>query len=137
VRRSAVGGALLALGVLAAGVVVAFSIGRFPVALDKLWRALWSAATGDASGLEPAVETVVLRVRGPRVLAAIAVGAALSVAGAAFQGLFRNPLVSPDILVRHRGRRSARCWASTSRSACSASSSPRLPAGSPPSGWST
>jgi len=37
-------------------------------------------------------------VRGPRVLAAVLVGAALAVAGTAFQGLFRNPLVSPDIL---------------------------------------
>jgi len=37
-------------------------------------------------------------VRGPRVLAAVLVGAGLSLAGAAFQGLFRNPLVSPDIL---------------------------------------
>jgi iron complex transport system permease protein len=45
-----------------------------------------------------AVENVVLLVRGPRVLAAVMVGAALAVAGTAFQGLFRNPLVSPDIL---------------------------------------
>src|SRR5262249_6744179 len=37
-------------------------------------------------------------VRGPRVVAAALVGAALAVAGTAFQGLFRNPLVSPDIL---------------------------------------
>ncbi len=36
--------------------------------------------------------------RGPRVLAALIVGAALATAGAAYQGLFRNPLVSPDIL---------------------------------------
>jgi iron complex transport system permease protein len=41
---------------------------------------------------------VLLHVRGPRVLAAVLVGAALSVAGTAFQGLFRNPLVSPDLL---------------------------------------
>ncbi len=34
----------------------------------------------------------------PRIAAAILIGAALSVAGTAFQGLFRNPLVSPDIL---------------------------------------
>jgi iron complex transport system permease protein len=40
----------------------------------------------------------VLLVRGPRVVAAVLVGAALAVAGTAFQGLFRNPLVSPDIL---------------------------------------
>ena len=45
-----------------------------------------------------AVENVILQVRGPRVLAALLVGAALAVAGTAFQGLFRNPLVSPDIL---------------------------------------
>ena len=41
---------------------------------------------------------MILLVRGPRVIAAVLVGAALAVAGAAFQGLFRNPLVSPDIL---------------------------------------
>jgi iron complex transport system permease protein len=40
----------------------------------------------------------VFRIRGPRVLAAIAVGATLAAAGAAYQGLFRNPLVSPDLL---------------------------------------
>jgi iron complex transport system permease protein len=44
------------------------------------------------------VESVILQVRGPRVLAGVLVGAALAVAGTAFQGLFRNPLVSPDIL---------------------------------------
>ena len=41
---------------------------------------------------------MVWKVRGPRVLAAIAIGATLAAAGAAYQGLFRNPLVSPDIL---------------------------------------
>jgi iron complex transport system permease protein len=44
------------------------------------------------------VETVVLQVRGPRILAALLVGAALAAAGTAYQGMFRNPLVSPDIL---------------------------------------
>ena len=53
------------------------------------------ASVADVS---PAVESVILQVRGPRVLAAMLVGAALAVAGTAFQGLFRNPLVSPDIL---------------------------------------
>ena len=41
---------------------------------------------------------MILYIRGPRVIAAVLVGAALAVAGTAFQGLFRNPLVSPDIL---------------------------------------
>ena len=48
--------------------------------------------------MPPAVENVILHIRGPRVIAAVLVGAALAVAGTAFQGLFRNPLVSPDIL---------------------------------------
>ncbi|ADN37501.1 transport system permease protein [Methanolacinia petrolearia DSM 11571] len=43
-------------------------------------------------------ETVLFNIRLPRILGAALVGAALAVAGAAFQGLFKNPLVSPDIL---------------------------------------
>jgi iron complex transport system permease protein len=45
-----------------------------------------------------AMQTVVMQVRLPRVLAALMIGAGLSVSGAAFQGVFRNPLVSPFIL---------------------------------------
>jgi iron complex transport system permease protein len=44
------------------------------------------------------LETVVFGIRAPRIAGAILVGAALAAAGAAYQGLFRNPLVSPDIL---------------------------------------
>jgi iron complex transport system permease protein len=46
----------------------------------------------------PTLEAVVFDVRLPRLLAGLIVGAGLSVAGASFQGLFRNPLVSPHIL---------------------------------------
>lgn len=92
-RRSAWPGVLVAAALLIVAVVLAFTVGRFPVApLDAL-RVL----AGDAS-LPPAVQNVVLQIRGPRIVAALAVGAALALAGAAFQGLFRNPLVSPDIL---------------------------------------
>jgi iron complex transport system permease protein len=44
------------------------------------------------------LESVLFDVRLPRLLAGILVGAGLSISGAAFQGLFRNPLVSPHIL---------------------------------------
>ena len=83
---AAAGGALLAL------VVVAFAVGRYPVSLSELG----SLAIG--SGVTANVETVLLQVRGPRVLAALLVGAGLAAAGSAYQGMFRNPLVSPDIL---------------------------------------
>jgi len=46
----------------------------------------------------PTIETVILSVRLPRLLAGLLVGAGLSISGASFQGLFRNPLVSPHIL---------------------------------------
>src|SRR5512137_1766352 len=87
-----------AIAVLAALVAWSFSVGRFPVAPGDAWNALWSALSGTESGLAKNVEAVVLQVRGPRVVAALVVGAALAAAGAAYQNLFRNPLVSPDIL---------------------------------------
>jgi iron complex transport system permease protein len=92
---AAVALAALALGVL---VVLAFAVGRFPVAPGDFAAVAWAWVSGGASGVPDTVQTVVLNVRGPRILAAIVVGAALSAAGAAYQSLFRNPLVSPDIL---------------------------------------
>ncbi len=46
----------------------------------------------------PTLESIIFDVRVPRLLAGILVGSGLSISGAAFQGLFRNPLVSPHIL---------------------------------------
>ncbi len=65
---------------------------------NELLRLLWFKVSGTPSGLPETVETVVFKVRGPRVLASMMVGGALAVSGAVYQGLFRNPLVSPDIL---------------------------------------
>jgi iron complex transport system permease protein len=80
------GAALLALTLLA------FAVGRYPVTLPEIVSLVLGRDV-------PAnVQTVVLQVRGPRVLAALLVGAALAAAGTAYQGMFKNPLVSPDIL---------------------------------------
>src|SRR3954462_1626994 len=96
--RTFLPGLFIALGVLALGLVVAFTVGRYPVTLAELADVLLSRVTGRPSAASATVENVGLLVRGPRVLAAVMIGAALAVAGTAFQGLFRNPLVSPDIL---------------------------------------
>jgi iron complex transport system permease protein len=86
----------LLFGLLLLAVLLAAGIGpyRIPPAeiLAVLARRVVAGEAGDAA------ETVLLRIRLPRVLAAVMVGAALSAAGAAYQSLFRNPLVSPDIL---------------------------------------
>jgi iron complex transport system permease protein len=91
-------GLIIALGLFAVGVLVAFTVGRYPVTLAEFIEVLVSRLGGRDATVSPAVENVVLLVRGPRVIAAALVGAALAVAGTAFQGIFRNPLVSPDIL---------------------------------------
>jgi iron complex transport system permease protein len=96
------GGGLLRLGVpllaLLLLFVASFALGKFPVAPHDLLAVLWAKLTGSASGVPPAVETVVWQIRLPRIAAAVLIGAALAAAGATYQGLFRNPLVSPDIL---------------------------------------
>jgi len=97
-RRSRALGFALAGGLLIALGLAAFSVGRYPIAPGDLAALLWAKLSGAPHGLPPAAESVVFKVRGPRILASIAVGAALAAAGAAYQGLFRNPLVSPDML---------------------------------------
>ncbi len=97
-RFGASGGLAIGLILVLATIAAAFSVGRFPVGLLDLVSAISARLTGQPSGLSPAAEAVIFNIRGPRVLAALLCGAALAVAGAAFQGLFRNPLVSPDIL---------------------------------------
>ncbi len=89
---------LAAAGALLALVVTAFAVGHYPVSIGELMTLIAAKLTGAPHDLAPNVETVVLQVRGPRVIAAVLVGAALAAAGTAYQGMFRNPLVSPDIL---------------------------------------
>jgi iron complex transport system permease protein len=84
--------------VLIAGLLLAFTVGRYPVSLADFVHVMFAKATGASASVPDAIQNVILQVRGPRVLAAAMIGAALAVAGTAFQGLFRNPLVSPDIL---------------------------------------
>ena len=97
-KPSAASGVVIAIAVLGVGLVISFTVGRFPVSAVEVVDVFWSRLIGRPSSAPPAAENVILLVRGPRVLAAMLVGGALAVSGAAFQGLFRNPLVSPDIL---------------------------------------
>jgi len=79
-------------------IVASFATGQFRVTLQQLVNLLFSKLFGIGQGAPPLIEMVVLQVRLPRVLGAVFVGAALAAAGAAYQVMFRNPLVSPDIL---------------------------------------
>ena len=88
----------LALGALLLLTAFAFAVGRFPLAPGELAALAANKLFGAGYAVAPTAETVVMQVRGPRILAALLVGAALAAAGTAYQGMFRNPLVSPDIL---------------------------------------
>lgn len=96
--RTALPGLLIAFVFLLAGLLLAFMVGRYPVSLGDVLDVVAAKLAGRPADVPAAVENVIWQVRGPRVIAAALVGAALAVAGTAFQGLFRNPLVSPDIL---------------------------------------
>jgi iron complex transport system permease protein len=88
----------VATAALVVMVAVAFTVGQYPVTLGELVRLLWARIAGGTGASATIAETVIFDVRGPRVLAALLVGGALAASGAAYQTLFRNPLVSPDIL---------------------------------------
>jgi iron complex transport system permease protein len=96
--RSSVLGQFASFTVLIIALLVALAIGRYPISLVDLVNVFAAKLSGNAPDVPAAAADVIWHVRGPRVLAAAMVGGALAVAGTAFQGLFRNPLVSPDLL---------------------------------------
>lgn len=73
-------------------------LGRFSVTPRELLRLLLSRFVRVEPNWRDGVQTVVFQIRLPRIAAAALVGAALAVAGVSYQGMFRNPMVSPDIL---------------------------------------
>lgn len=89
--------ALGLLFLLCAGVTISLGLGRYPVGPHDLALALGLGTESDPDRLR-LLRTLIVEVRLPRILAAICVGAALSVSGAAFQAMFINPLVSPGLL---------------------------------------
>ncbi|MBN1630859.1 MAG: iron ABC transporter permease [Thermoleophilia bacterium] len=78
--------------------LASLTLGRYHISVGEILT-LFGAKLGLTDATVPVnVETVIFNVRLPRILAALLIGAGLSFSGAAYQGMFRNPLVSPDIL---------------------------------------
>jgi iron complex transport system permease protein len=88
---------LLLMVLLGAALALALAVGAYPLHLADVTHTVLRAF-GFEAGLPTPGEIAFGRVRLPRVVAGLVVGAALSGAGATYQTLFRNPLVSPDIL---------------------------------------
>ena len=86
---------LLVLLVIIIG--VACSIGTSDMSLSEVWRLLFSKESW-ANPFGNSHSNILINMRLPRILLAGLVGAALSTAGATFQGVFRNPLADPYLL---------------------------------------
>ena len=96
-RRTALVLAALA-GLLLLAAAAAVVLGSERVAAAEIWAGVWAHLTGAASPLGREQEVIIFGLRLPRVALAAGVGAALAMAGAAFQALLRNPLADPYIL---------------------------------------
>ena len=98
--------ALLMLGLVLIGLfLVSFSLGRYGVPPLEVVKILGTRALELFAGQgtlprswTPQMEAVVINIRLPRIVMACLVGCSLAAAGAAFQGVFHNPMASPDIL---------------------------------------
>jgi len=88
------------ISVLLGAMVLALSIGRYPLPPGEVLRYFLCVVGFDVLPAErlALLQNLVVDIRLPRVLASVLVGASLSVSGAAYQAVFRNPLVSPALL---------------------------------------
>ncbi len=75
-----------------------FALGRYPIPPREVLGILGSKLFPFAPFWEARMETILINVRLPRILLACMVGCCLSAAGASYQGIFQNPMASPDIL---------------------------------------
>ena len=78
--------------------LLALNLGRYPVTWENVLVDIQKYLQGDLLLQNFSPDTHVMLVRIPRIFMAILVGAALSASGMVYQCLFRNALVSPDIL---------------------------------------
>ncbi len=73
--------------------IISLSFGYYTVSLEDTLKVLFFMQPND-----PQAQNIIHHIRLPRVFASILIGASLAVSGSAYQGMFKNPLVSPDIL---------------------------------------
>lgn len=79
-------------------ILFSVTLGRYSISVKEVFEILIAKALGRNVDYPKVIDTVIFQVRIPRIITAMLVGSALSVSGAVYQGMFRNPMVSPDIL---------------------------------------
>lgn len=89
---------IVCIAILCALFILGLSVGRMSITPADVAGILSHHFFGTVGSWSQATTNVVIDIRLPRVIAALLVGSALSISGASYQGLFKNPMVSPDIL---------------------------------------
>jgi iron complex transport system permease protein len=105
---------------LLALVLVSYALGRYAVSVPDLLNGVYNhffrpevldPTSAAYSAESERIDRVIFNIRGPRIMLVCLVGAALACSGAAYQGMFKNPLVSPDILGSSAGASMGACLA--------------------------
>ncbi|GGS29656.1 MULTISPECIES: FecCD family ABC transporter permease [Actinokineospora] len=86
------------LGLLAASVAAAITIGPASIGVGEVWRTVWAHLRGSEPVLTPIRDGIIWHLRLPRTLLAAVCGAGLAVCGVVLQSLLRNPLADPFVL---------------------------------------
>ncbi|MGF7534173.1 iron ABC transporter permease [Bacillus mexicanus] len=90
---------IISFSFLAACIVIGISCGSLQIPIPAIFRVFWYECFGGSIGSDdPMYTNIIMNIRLPRVVLAALVGAALSIAGTAFQGLLKNPLADPYTL---------------------------------------
>jgi iron complex transport system permease protein len=89
---------LALMGLVAVTAFASLAMGRIHVPPLEIFKICLSKVLPITPTWSDTMDSVIVDVRLPRVLAGMLVGAGLAISGASFQGVFRNPLVSPHIL---------------------------------------
>lgn len=101
---------LLILLTVVAAFFFSFMMGKYAMTPMEVCQTFW-AHFFDPANVDPKMDRVLFRIRLPRVGVVMLVGAALAVAGASYQGMFKNPLTSPDLLGASAGASLGACLA--------------------------
>ncbi|MCB7155019.1 iron ABC transporter permease [Bacillus stercoris] len=90
---------IIGFSFLAVSIILGISCGSLQIPIPAVFRVFWHQGFGGSIGSDdPMYTNIMMNIRLPRVVLAALVGAALSIAGAAFQGLLKNPLADPYTL---------------------------------------
>ena len=79
-------------------ILVCLCVGKYSIEPGECIRILWGKLIHARPSWEGMDEKLLMGIRFPRTMATVIVGAALALSGAVYQGIFKNPLVSPDFL---------------------------------------